>query len=169
MATSNPSRVSPKTFTVIFLLCLGLLGFALYLQHIENLDPCPWCIVQRLHFIGIALIMLVAALHRPGRGGTIAYSVLGALVALGGAAAASWHLHVQADPKRALECMGSWLERWLDASKLGKVIPPLLQYDGSCLPKPWTFLTLSIPQWSLIWFVIFFVAFVVMIVLSRRA
>ena len=26
MATSNPSRVSPKTFTVIFLLCLG--GFA---------------------------------------------------------------------------------------------------------------------------------------------
>ena len=39
-----------------------------------------------------------------------------------------------------------WLERWLDASKLGKIVPPLLQYDGSCLPKPWSFLTLSIPR-----------------------
>ena len=168
MASKTPSSVSPKIFTGIFLVCLGLLGYALYLQHIDNLDPCPWCIVQRLHFIGIALIMLVAALHRPGNAGSIAYAVFGGLVAAAGAVAAGYHLHIQGDPKRALECMGGWLERWLDVSKLGKMIPPLLQYDGSCLPKAWSFLGLSIPEWSLAWFVILFITFIVVIVLSRR-
>ena len=167
MASQSAPSVSPKTFTVILLLCLGLLAFALYLQHVDNLDPCPWCIVQRIHFIGIGFIMLVAALHRPGNGGTIAYSVLGGLVAIGGMASAGYHLYIQADPKRAAQCIGSWLERWLDASKLGKMVPPLLQYDGSCLPKAWSFLGLSIPEWSLAWFVIFFIAFIVMIYRSR--
>ena len=168
MASQSQPSVSPKAFTVIFLICLGLLGYALFLQHVDNLDPCPWCIVQRLHFIAIALVMLIAALHRPGNVGTIVYSVFGGLLSLAGAAAASWHLHIQSDPKRALECMGGWLERWLDAAKLGKMIPPLLQYDGSCLPKPWSFLGLSIPEWALAWFVILFITFVVMIYQSRR-
>ncbi len=168
MASQSPSSVSSKTFTVIFLLCIGLLAFALYLQHVDNLDPCPWCIAQRLHFIGIGLIMLVAALHRPGNGGTIAYSVLGILVAVGGMAAAGYHLYIQADPKRAAQCIGSWLEQWLDVSRLGKMVPPLLQYDGSCLPKAWSLLGLSIPEWSLAWFAVFFIAFIVMIYRSRR-
>lgn len=155
-------------FTLIFLLCLGLLGFALYLQHLKNLDPCPWCIAQRLLFIGVGLVALVAALHRPGRIGTVLYAVLGALFAAAGVAAASYQIHLQNDPKAALECMGSWLERWLDASRVGKMIPPLLQYDGSCVLKPWSFLGLSIPGWSLTWFVILLVTFTFIAVKARR-
>lgn len=168
MAIRSPSRVPAGVFTGIFVICLALLGYGLYLQHMENLDPCPWCIVQRLLFMAIGLVALTAALHRPGRGGTIVYSALGALVAAGGAAAASYHLHIQSDPKRALECMGGWLERWLDASRIGKMIPPLLQYDGSCVLKPWSFLGLSIPGWSLVWFALLLVAFVAIIIAARR-
>lgn len=168
MATRSPSRVPPGAFTLIFLVCLGLLGFALYLQHLENLDPCPWCIVQRLGFILIAFVCLTAALHRPGPGGTAFYSVLGALVAATGAAAATYHIQLQHDPQRALQCMGGWLENWLDASRLGKMIPPLLQYEGSCVLKPWSFLGLSIPGWSLTWFLILLAAFIGMAVMARR-
>ena len=168
MTTQSPSGVLHKVFTAAFLVCLGLLGYGLYLQHVLNLDPCPWCIVQRLHFIVIALIALVAALHRPGGTGIAVYSVFGGLVAIGGMAAAGYHIHVQNDPGRALECMGGWLEQWLDASKLGKIVPPLLQYDGSCLPKPWSFLGLSIPEWSFAWFAMLFIAFAVMLYRSRR-
>lgn len=168
VATKSPSAVPASVFTLIFLVCLGLLGFALYLQHVENLDPCPWCIVQRLLFIAVGLVCLAAALHRPGRTGTLLYGVLGGLIAAGGAAAAAYHIYIQNDKARALECMGSPLERWLDASRIGKMIPPLLQYDGSCIAKPWAFLGLSIPAWSLVWFVILLAAFVAVVVKARR-
>ena len=29
-------------------LCVALLAFGLYLQHVVGLNPCPMCIVQRL-------------------------------------------------------------------------------------------------------------------------
>ncbi len=168
VAIKFSSRVPPGIFTLMFLVCLALLGFALYLQHLENLDPCPWCIVQRIGFMVVGLVSLVAALHRPGRTGTTLYGVLGMLVSAGGIAAAGYHLHIQSDHKRALECMGGWLEQWLDASKLGKMVPPLLQYEGSCVLKPWDFLGLSIPGWSLIWFAILLTAFVGVVIVSRR-
>ncbi len=149
-------------------MCLGLLGYALYLQHLEKLDPCPWCIAQRLLYIAVALVALVAALHRPGRVGTMLYAVFGGLFAATGIAAAIYQIQLQNDPQRALECMGSWLERWLDASRVGKMIPPLLQYDGSCIAKSWAFLGLSIPGWSMVWFIVLLLTFVVIVVKARR-
>ena len=70
--------------------------------------------------------------------------------------------------RRPVPCAGSPVERLLDASKLGKIIPPLLQYDGLCTPKPWKFLTLSIPEWSLVWFAILLVTFIVTPFLFRK-
>lgn len=167
MATAR-SGVPAGAFTLVLIVCLGLLGFAEYLQHGLGLDPCPWCIAQRLVYIAIALDALVAALHRPGPAGTMVYAGIGALLGLAGAVAAGYHIYLQNDPKRAASCIGSWLERALDASKIGKAIPPLLQYDGTCTPKPWSFLSLSIPEWSLVWFVILFIAFCVMLYRARR-
>ena len=165
MAFGNSGRSGPgasaRVFTAVFFVCLALLGYSLTLQHLDGLDPCPWCVVQRLGFIAVALVALAAALHRPGSVGTAIYSVFGGLVAAGGVAAASYHMYIQSDPARAMACAGSPVERFLDASRLGNIFPPLLQYDGLCTPKPWKFLTLSIPEWSLGWFVILLVTFIV--------
>lgn len=152
---------SAPLFTIVFVACLGLLSYALVLQHLDGLDPCPWCVVQRLGFIAVALVALVAALHRPGAVGTVIYAIFGGLVAAGGIATAGYHIWFQSDPARAMACAGSPVERFLDASKVGKMIPPLLQYDGLCTSKAWKFLTLSIPEWSLVWFVILLVTFIV--------
>jgi disulfide bond formation protein DsbB len=159
---------SGRIFTVIFVLCVSILSVALYLQHVKNLDPCPWCIVQRLAFISTGLIALVAALHRPGPGGTIFYALIGAATALAGAVTAGYHIHLQGDPKLAAACMGSPVERLLDASKIGQWIPPLLQYDGPCTLKPWDLLGLSIPEWSLVGFVTLIVMFAVTPYLANR-
>ena len=159
---------SAPVFTIVFMVCLGLLAYALVLQHLDGLDPCPWCVVQRLGFIAIALVALVAALHRPGAAGTAIYSFFGGLVAAGGIAAAAYHIWIQSDPARAMACAGSPVERFLDASKIGKMIPPLLQYDGLCTLKPWKFLTLSIPEWSLAWFAILLVTFIATPFLFRK-
>ena len=168
---ADPHTVSDRSgrpFTLIFLVCIGLLAFALYLQHWEKLDPCPWCVVQRLGYMLVGLIALVGALHRPGEIGTVFYSVLGFAGSAAGAAAGVYHVYLQADPERAAKCIGSPVERMLDQLRLGDMIPPLLQYGGPCTLKPWSFLGLSIPEWSLAWFVILAVAFVAIPFLTRR-
>jgi disulfide bond formation protein DsbB len=159
---------SGRTFTVIFLVCVGLLGFALYLQHVKDLDPCPWCVVQRLGFILVGLIALVGALHRPGLAGTVGYSILGLAASLAGAAAGAYHVWLQADPARAAKCVGSPVEQLLDQLQIGRIIPPLLQYDGPCTLKPWSLLGLSIPEWSLAWFVLLSLVFLAIPFLVRR-
>jgi protein dithiol:quinone oxidoreductase len=143
-----------RLFTLIFLACLGILAFALYLQHVKDLDPCPWCVVQRLGFILVGTLALAAALHRPSGIGVRVYSWLVALAAAGGIAAAVYHLYLQADPVRAQACVGGAVEKLLDASRVGKYVPPVLMYDGPCTLKPWSLLGLSIPAWSLVCFAV---------------
>jgi protein dithiol:quinone oxidoreductase len=162
---ASRSAASRSVFALIFLICAGLLAFALYLQHWQGLDPCPWCVVQRLGFMLVGLIALVAAIH--GRTTKI-YSTLGILAAVAGAAAGTYHVWLQSDPLRAARCIGSPVETILDRLQLGKLAPSLLQYDGPCTLKPWSFLGLSIPEWSLTWFVILALVFLALALTSRR-
>jgi disulfide bond formation protein DsbB len=157
-----------RVFAAIFLVCVALLAFALYLQHWKDLDPCPWCVVQRLGFMLVGAIALAAALHGPAAAGATVYSILGFIAAAAGAAAGAYHVFLQSDPVRAAKCVGSPVERILDQLALGKLAPPLLQYDGPCTLKPWSFLGLSIPEWSLAWFVILAIAFLAAPRLARR-
>lgn len=168
MTEHRPVADCGRLFTWIFLACIGLLGYGLYLQHWKNLDPCPWCVVQRLDYMLIGLIALTGALHRPGPIGTTLYASLGFIASVAGIAAASYQIYLQIDPVRAAKCVGSPVERILDQLEIGKLIPLLLQYDGPCTLKAWSFLGLSIPEWSLAWFVILAVAFLLVPLLSSR-
>ena len=159
---------SSRIFTLVFLACVAILGYALYLQHVEGLDPCPWCVVQRLIFIVIGLIALVAALHRPGPVMTVFYAILGAATALGGAITSGYQVYLQSDEARANACVGSTVERFLDWTDVGSWIPPLLQYDGPCTLKPWSFLWLSIPEWALVCFIGLAVLLAFTPILARR-
>ena len=41
----NPLRWSFRAqFLLGFLLCGGLLGYALFVQFVQKIDPCPFCI-----------------------------------------------------------------------------------------------------------------------------
>jgi disulfide bond formation protein DsbB len=171
MPMVDPRTVSDRSgrlFTWVFLTCIGLLAFALYLQHVKQLDPCPWCVVQRLGFMLVGLIALTGALHRPAVMGTTIYSALGLAASAAGATAGGYHVWLQSDPVRAAKCVGSPVERILDQLEFGRMIPPLLQYDGPCTLKPWSLLGLSIPEWSLAWFVILAVAFVTIPFVANR-
>jgi len=158
----SPAR---RLLALVFLVCVGLLGYALYLQHRQGLDPCPWCVVQRLGFMLVGLIALAGALH--GRGAAT-YATFGFVAALAGAAAGAYHVWLQSDPIRAAKCVGSPVELILDKLAIGKLAPGLLQYDGPCTLKPWSFLGLSIPEWSLAWFVILAIVCLAIALTARR-
>ncbi|HKY01587.1 MAG TPA: disulfide bond formation protein B [Burkholderiales bacterium] len=167
MPRSQTDSYALRVYAAGLLISIAVLVFAYYLQHYKMLDPCPWCVAQRVLFIGVGLLSLIGLLQHPGVAGARVYGVMGALLALSGAAAAAYQIWLQSDPMRAGSCMGGWLEHTLDYLQLGKLWPNYLQYDGPCTLPPWELLTLSIPEWSLTWFAILGAAFTTL--LLRRA
>jgi disulfide bond formation protein DsbB len=137
--------------------CAALLAFGYYLQYGQGLDPCPLCLVQRGFFYGVLGICLIAALHNPGRAGRVVYGALAALFALGGTATAgrqAWLQHLP--PERQPQC-GPDLYFMLDNFPLSRTLEKLITGTGECAAVDWTFLGLSIAEWSLGWFVVLFI------------
>lgn len=137
-----------------FLTCAGLIGFALYLQYYEYQDPCPLCLLQRLVYMALMAVFLVAALHGPGRLGAIVYGGLLFTTAAIGAAIAARHVWLQHLPRHQVPECGPGLEYMLRKFPLWQAIEKVLGGSGECAETGWTFLGLSIAGWSLAWFVL---------------
>jgi len=129
--------------------CALLLGYGYYLQYFQGLDPCPLCQVQRAFYYLVGLAFLAGAVH--GRL-VPAYSSLAALFALGGIGAAGrqvWLQHLPAD--KVPQC-GPDLAFMLKNLPLSRTLEKLFTGTGECAVVDWTFLGLSIAEWSLAWF-----------------
>ena len=132
-------------------LCVsGLMGFGFYLQYVKHQDPCPLCMVQRVIFIAILAVFVLAALHGPKRSGERVYAALIGLLSLSGVAVAARHIWIQNLPKDQVPACGPGLDYMLETMPMADVLKELLHGSGECAAKGWTFLTLGIPEWSLL-------------------
>ena len=136
-----------------FAVCCGLMGFALFAQHVLLLDPCPLCVFQRVAVISIGVIFLVAALHNPSGAGRFVYGVLLALAAAGGAAVAGRHAWLQQLPPDQVPSCGPGLDYMLDTLPFTEVLGKVFRGSGECAEIVWQFLGLSMPGWVLVWMV----------------
>ncbi len=137
-----------------FLACAGLIAFALYLQHYQYQDPCPLCILQRVVYMVLMAIFLVAALHGPGRAGALAYGGMLVATAGTGAAIAARHVWLQnLPPEQVPEC-GPGLEFTLRKFPVFEALEKILAGSGQCAEAAWKFLGLTIAGWSLVWFIV---------------
>jgi disulfide bond formation protein DsbB len=136
-----------------FLVCAGLIGWALWLQYGLELDPCPLCIFQRVAVISTGVVFLVAAIHNPGRVGAIVYAVLTLLVSGVGAALAGWHVWIQGQPKGSVPACGMGLNYMLETLPLTEVIGKVLKGSGECAQQGWLFMGLAIPSWTFVFFI----------------
>jgi disulfide bond formation protein DsbB len=142
-----------KYFAAGALACALLLGFGYFLQYARGLEPCPLCLLQRGFFYALLIIFLVAALHGPRGRGRTAYGVLAVLFAIGGAAVASRQVWLQHLPKDKVPQCGPDLFFMLENFPLSQALQKLIAGTGECAVVDWTFLRLSIAEWSLAWFV----------------
>lgn len=144
-------KTSKPVLLAVGIIALGLLGFALYLQHVKDMLPCPLCVIQRYAFTAVALICFIFTVLP--RGVTRLGTRLATLAALAGAGVAGWHLWIKAHP--AVSCGIDPLETSLNRIPTAELLPFLFKADGLCTTEYAPILGLSIPQWSLLWFVIF--------------
>ncbi len=149
------------------LVCAGLLAYAYYLQYFEGQDPCPLCLVQRFFYYGIFIALGVGALHGPGRKGAIAYSIAALVFAAGGLATAVRQVWLQHLPADQVPACGPDLYFMVENLPFARMLQLLLRGSGQCAEVHWTFLGLSIAEWSLAWFVVF-AAFALALALRRR-
>ncbi|MBC7946143.1 MAG: disulfide bond formation protein B [Burkholderiales bacterium] len=142
-----------KAYLAGFLVCLGLVGYALYLQHVKGQEPCPLCILQRIAFMALAVIFLVGALHNPRRRGAWLYSGLASIAAIIGGAIAGRQVWLQNLPKDQVPECGPGLEFMLEQFPLTRALEMVLKGSGECAEVGWRFLGLSIAGWSLVCFI----------------
>lgn len=150
-------------FLLIFLSCASLIGYALYLQEIKGLLPCPLCVAQRMAYWGVGLTALLAFLHNPKKIGYRLYGGFMLIFALLGTLIAGRHAWLIRYPE-SFECGISPEEAFLNALPIAEWWPTMFEANGDCADVSWQFLSLTIPDWSLIAFLILFLlaAYVVM-------
>jgi disulfide bond formation protein DsbB len=154
----NPAAI-PLSFRARFLAgaiaCAALIAYALHTQFNGGLLPCPLCIFQRVAFAALGIVFLLGGLHAPrGTGARRAWGALAAITALVGAAIAGRHVWLQGLPADEVPACGPGLEWMLETTPLSGVVREVLTGSGECAEVDWTFLGLSMPAWSLAWFVL---------------
>ena len=135
------------------MICLGLLAFALYLEYFKGLDACPLCIFQRIAYILIALVAFIAFIHNPRNLILVIYKSLTIIIALSGALIAGRQVWLQHLPPELVPECGPGLDYMLNVFPFADAIKMILTGSGECAEVTWRFVSLSIPEWSLIFFI----------------
>jgi protein dithiol:quinone oxidoreductase len=117
------------------LISLGAVGIALISQHVFDMQPCPWCVLQRAIFVAIALVALIGVLsstvlaQRMSAVPVAVLAVLVALLALCGAAAALWQHFVAA---ASASCNLTLADRIMTTIGLDSLMPQVFAAYASC-------------------------------------
>ncbi len=151
------SLYSRKLSLFAFLLCLSLLGFAMYLQYSLGLQPCPLCVVQRFCIAVLGLMFMVGSLYIPrNRVSRWIFSLFIVIIATLGILTSLRHLWLEHQPAGSVPSCSASLDYMLQNFPMSQTLIQLFNGSGDCAQVSWQFLSLSIPAWTLISFVIFF-------------
>jgi disulfide bond formation protein DsbB len=144
-------RLSPRTRLVgLALGCVAAVGTALVSQHAFGMEPCPWCVLQRVIFLAIALVCLLAAAV-PARLAVFTAALLSIALALGGVAAALYQHFVAA---KSQSCNLTLADKIVGALRLEPLAPDVFQVRANCADAAVNLLGVPYEFWSLVLFVL---------------
>lgn len=152
-----------KLLHTIALVCIAAVGVALVSQHVFDMQPCAWCVLQRLIYIVIAFVCWFGVLVlRPGRGLRIAggaalvFSLLGVM--------AAWYQYNVA--AKMFSCAQTFADRFMVASGLDAGLPWLFGIYATCMDARVNLIGIEYALWSMGLFAV--VAFLSALVLIRK-
>ena len=145
-----PSR---SLFLLAFTAGALTLGASFYLEYGALLRPCFLCQVQRLFLAIFTLINLTAVIHNPKRSGFYLYGLGSMTCALLGVVAAVRQVLLQnATSDQAANCWPN-LHHMLEDLSFGQAVRSIFKGTVDCVEINWTLFGLSLPEWSLLFFV----------------
>ncbi len=137
--------MSNRVFALTLLLSLGALGAALVSQHMFDMQPCPWCVLQRLIFAALALAAL-SGLVWTSRSGRRVSAALGIVLAALGVAAALWQHAVSA---KSASCNQTLADRIVSGLQLDALLPAVFAATASCADAAVELFGMPYEYWSL--------------------
>ncbi len=138
-----------------FVACFSIVALALVIQTMYKLEPCPLCISQRIIFMSLGVLFLIAAFIPPASILKKTFTVLQVLTAFGGAGVAIRHWYLQANKETMIADCGVGFDYMFENFPLEKAFKLLFRGTGDCAAIDWTFLGLTLPQMALITFIAF--------------
>ncbi len=155
MSPPGVATRATKLFAVITGLSLGAVGMALVSQHVFNMQPCPWCVLQRLIFLVIAVFGLLGLLLSRLAWGRRLAAGLSLLGAASGIAAALWLYFVASS---STSCNLTLADRIVSGLGLDALLPEVFEARASCADAAVNLFGLPYPLWALALFVVVAVA-----------
>jgi len=114
---------------LIALLAWGGVAVALLSQHRWGLQPCPWCIIQRLAYLIVGVFAILSLLSTQSRLWARAPLVPAGVAALGALAAALYQHFVAAQTS---SCAFTAADKFLMATGLDELLPAVFKATAAC-------------------------------------
>ena len=143
--------------TIVSLVIASLLFALYYLEGVLFLEPCPLCMVDRGILAIIAMVCLIAFIHNNNGVMRWVYTSVAGLFAAIGIAVAARHIWLQGLPPDQVPECGPDLSYMLDVFPLGDVIKRIFTGSGQCAEVSWKFFGMTIPQQTLLLFIVLLV------------
>ncbi|MBW8756780.1 MAG: disulfide bond formation protein B [Burkholderiales bacterium] len=139
----------PQVLVAVGLVSLGAVGLAAIAQYVFDMQPCPWCVLQRLIYIVVGVLALVAA-ALPGLGRRL-FIALALLGAFSGLAAALWQ---QLHAVNEASCAMTLADRIMTGLQLDSLLPQLFTAYASCADAAVSVLGIPFAVWSCLLYVL---------------
>jgi disulfide bond formation protein DsbB len=139
----------PQVLAIIGVLALGSVGIAALAQYAFDMQPCPWCVLQRFIYIVIGVLALLGALLAGAlRRVAIGLALVGALCGIASA------LYQQLAAANENSCNLSLAERITVGLHLDRILPQLFIAYASCADAAVSVLHVPFAVWSCAMYVI---------------
>ena len=142
-------RLRSKVLACIAGASLAAVAVALVTQHGLDMQPCPWCVLQRLIFLLIAVVALagLAARSTAAQRG-VAFGLL--LLCSAGIAAVLWQHFVAAASN---SCALTLADRIMSASGLPALLPGVFEARATCADAAVKLFGVAYEFWGLALFI----------------
>jgi disulfide bond formation protein DsbB len=138
-----------QVLAIVGVLALGSIGIAVLAQYAFDMQPCPWCVLQRFIYIVVGVFALVGALlSNTARRVAIGLALLGTFCGIASA------LYQQLAAVNENSCDLSLAERITVGLHLDRLLPQLFIAYASCADAAVSVLGIPFAVWSCAMYVI---------------
>ncbi len=140
----------------MFVIACFLVGYAFYVQHVELINPCPLCVVERFITMLLAVFYFVACVHRShNKYWRVISHAIGLILSFLGLLVSFRHVWLQYfSPHTPVGLCGPDLRYMLENLPFKQVLNLLFLGSGDCSVIDKVVFNLSLSGWALIFFAI---------------